>query len=118
MKKLVFRLLYAAGIPKFAAWYHRRRIIFVCYHGVTKRDRRWATDPTGLQVNHRRFAEQLDYLSRRYNIISLQEYLSARADRRRLPNYSMVLTFDDGFRNFRTVALPLLVARRIPVTVF
>jgi peptidoglycan/xylan/chitin deacetylase (PgdA/CDA1 family) len=118
MKKLFFNLLYWAGISSFAAWYNRRRIVFLCYHGVTRRDRRRATDPTGLHVNHRRFAEQLDYLSRRYNIISLRDYLSARADGRPLPNYSLVLTFDDGFRNFRSVALPLLVARGLPATVF
>ena len=118
MKKLFFGLLYWAGITRFAAWYNRRRIVFVCYHGVTKRDRRRATDPTGLHVNHRRFADQLDYLSRRYNIISLRDYLSARAEGRQLPDYSLVLTFDDGFRNFLSVALPLLVARGIPATVF
>lgn len=118
MKKLFFNLLYWAGISSIAAWYNRRRIVFLCYHGVTKRDRRPATDPTGLHVNHRRFADQLDYLSRRYHIISLQDYLSARAEGRELPNYSLVLSFDDGFRNFRSVALPLLVARGIPATVF
>src|SRR5256885_5764620 len=118
MKKLFFNLLYLAGITNFVAWYNRRRTVFLCYHGVTKRGGRPATDPTGLHVNHRRFADQLDYLSRRYNIISLRDYLSARAEGRQLPNYSLVLSFDDGFRNFRSVALPLLVARGIPATVF
>jgi peptidoglycan/xylan/chitin deacetylase (PgdA/CDA1 family) len=35
-----------------------------------------------------------------------------------LREYSVVLTFDDGFRNFLTVAAPLLVERNIPATVF
>jgi peptidoglycan/xylan/chitin deacetylase (PgdA/CDA1 family) len=92
--------------------------MFLCYHGVTKQVTRSPTDPTGLHVNHRRFVAQLDFLVRHYHIISLQEYLTARRHGHRLPNYSLVLTFDDGFRNFFTAAAPLLAARGLPATVF
>ena len=118
MKRVVFTLLYLAGVTRFAAWWNRKRVIFVCYHGVTKSAQRSPTDTTGLHVNHRRFANQLDFLAKRYAFISLGEYLSARQDGRRLPDYSILLTFDDGFRNFLTAAAPLLTARRIPATVF
>ena len=118
MKKLAFALLYLTGLTRLAAWCHRRRVVFLCYHGVTERSRRNPLDPTGLHVNHHRFAAQLDFLARRYHFISLEEYLQARREGRRLPDYSLLLTFDDGFRNFLTVAAPLLSARRIPATVF
>jgi peptidoglycan/xylan/chitin deacetylase (PgdA/CDA1 family) len=118
MKKLAFALLYLLGVTTFAAWWNRRRVVFLCYHGVTERSQRRVTDPTGLHVNHHRFAAQLDFLARRYRFISLEEYLQARREGRSLPDYSLVLTFDDGFRNFLTVAAPLLSARGIPTTVF
>ena len=118
MKKLAFALLYLTGLTRLAAWCHRKRVVFLCYHGVTERSERSPADPTGLHVNHRRFAAQLDFLARRYHFISLEEYLQARRAGRRLPNYSLLLTFDDGFRNFLTVAAPLLSARQIPTTVF
>jgi peptidoglycan/xylan/chitin deacetylase (PgdA/CDA1 family) len=118
MKKALFALLYALGVTRFASWYHRRRVIFLCYHGVTKRATRSLADPKGLHVNHRRFAAHLDFLQRNYTVISLGDYIRARNGHERLPSYSAVLTFDDGFRNFLTVAAPLLVARQIPATAF
>ena len=118
MKKFAFALLYVTGLTRLAAWCNRKRVVFICYHGVTQRPQRSPSDPTGLHVNDRRFAAQLDFLAHRYRFVSLEQYLEARRDGRRLPDYSVVLTFDDGFRNFLTVAAPLLAARRIPATVF
>src|SRR6266404_3062424 len=118
MKKHLFALVHALGVTRFASWYHRKRVVFLCYHGVTKRRTRSSADPRGLHVNYRRFAAHLDFLQRHYKIISLSDYIRAHNDQRRLPPYSAVLTFDDGFRNFLTVAAPLLAARQIPATVF
>jgi peptidoglycan/xylan/chitin deacetylase (PgdA/CDA1 family) len=118
MKKRLFALFYALGFTTFAAWYHRKRTIFLCYHGVTKRPIRSESDPKGLHVNERRFAEHLDFLERHYHVISLPDYINARVGCKRLPQYCVVLTFDDGFRNFLTVAAPALAARHFPATVF
>jgi len=48
----------------------------------------------------------------------LKGFIEAGREGKALPNYSLVLTFDDGFRNFLTVAAPLLAKRNIPATVF
>ena len=99
MKKILFDLLHRLGVAKFAAWWNRRRVAVLCYHGVTARPTRGPDDPKGLHVNRDRFAAHLAFLERHYNLISLSHYLSARESGRQLPNYSAVLTFDDGFRN-------------------
>src|ERR1044072_194820 len=62
------------------------------------------------------FAAHLDYLQRRCRVILLAEYLAARREGRRLPDRSVVLTFDDGTRNFLTVVAPLLVQRGLSAT--
>lgn len=118
MKKFLFALLHTIGVTRFAAWYHRHRVVFLCYHGVTRQPTRHTNDPTGLHVNEKRFAAQLDFLQRHYHVISLSDYINARRDGVRLQPYSAVLTFDDGFRNFLTVAAPLLTTRRMTATVF
>jgi peptidoglycan/xylan/chitin deacetylase (PgdA/CDA1 family) len=118
MKKALFTLLYFAGMTKFAAWCYRKRVVFLCYHGVTKRPTRSPDDRTGLHVNHLRFEQHLKFLRSHYHIVSLGDYIKAHHDGSRLPFYSAVLTFDDGFRNFLTTAAPLLAQYQIPATVF
>ena|ERR1700687_2407249 len=118
MKRLLFALLHIARVTRVAAWWNRKRVVFLCYHGVTERPNRGSPDPKGLHVNHQRFAAHLDYLKRHCQIISLREYLECRSNGRRLPHYCAVLTFDDGFRNFFTTAAPILRARGISATVF
>jgi peptidoglycan/xylan/chitin deacetylase (PgdA/CDA1 family) len=118
MKKILFALLYRLGVTRLAAWWHRRRVTILCYHGVTEQPGGGINDIKGLHVNRLRFASHLDFLQRNYNVISLGEYLLARNDGRSLRNYAVVLTFDDGFRNFLTVAAPMLAERNLPATVF
>jgi peptidoglycan/xylan/chitin deacetylase (PgdA/CDA1 family) len=117
MKKLLFSVLRGAGVTRLAAWLHRDRTLFLCYHSVTKWPRLTPQElklhtPVALFVKH------LDYLQRRYRVIPLDEYLAARASGRSLPNYTAVLTFDDGMRNFLTVVAPLLEERRLAATAF
>lgn len=117
MKKLFFSLLRRAGVARLVAWRHRKRTVILCYHSVT----RW----TGVIPNEHKlhaplpiFASHLDYLQRHYNIVSLEEYLGARREGRALPDYSVILTFDDGMRNFFTVVAPTLAERGLPATAF
>ena len=117
MKKYLFALLYRIGIARLSAWSNRRKVTILCYHGVTERASRDSGDP-GLQVRRERFAEQLDHLARNYHVISLSDYLSARNSNGKLPDYSVVLTFDDGYRNFLTVAAAELSKRKMPAAMF
>ena len=118
MKKALFVVLHITGLTTFARWYYRKQVVFLCYHGVTKRSSRSTEDPKGLHVNHLRFKEHLGFLHSHYHVIPLSDYLAAQRDERSLPDYSVVLTFDDGFRNFLTVAASLLAQYEMPATVF
>ncbi len=118
MKQYLFSFLHLLGAARFASWLNRKRVTVLCYHGVTERKTRSPNDPTGLHVRRQRFNRQLDYLKRHYNVVSLSNYISARKAGRQLPSYSVVLTFDDGYRNFFTVAAAELAQRGLPATVF
>lgn len=118
MKKGFFVLLHFAGITTFARWLYRKRVVFLCYHGVTKHPARSPEDPKGLHVNYQRFRKHLEFLRSSYHVISLSDYIAAQQNGTTLPDYSVVLTFDDGFRNFLTAAAPLLASYEMPATVF
>jgi len=118
IKTVVFTLLYFLGATRLVAWWNRRQVRILCYHGVTRRLDRILHNPHKLHVRYDRFAAHLDHLQRRYRVISLGEYLAARREGRRLPDYSVILTFDDGYRNFLTVIAPCLAARAMPASVF
>lgn len=117
MKRVLFKLLYLTGIVRLVSWMNRRKVTILCYHGVTERSQRAENDP-GLQVQRDRFANQLEHLAQNYNVISLSEYLSARERGENLPAYTVVITFDDGYRNFLTVAAAELDKFRMPATMF
>jgi peptidoglycan/xylan/chitin deacetylase (PgdA/CDA1 family) len=118
MKKTVFTLLHKLQVTRLAAWWNRKRVVILCYHGVTERRTRHPNDLSGLHVRADRFEAQLNYLRRHYQVISLAKFLDARRTNAPLPHNSVVLTFDDGYRNFLTVALTRLVEREMPVSVF
>jgi peptidoglycan/xylan/chitin deacetylase (PgdA/CDA1 family) len=118
MKRFVFTLLNVIGATRFAAWRSRKQVKILCYHGVTRRTQRIFHNPHGLHVQHDRFVAHLNHLQRRYRVISLREYLAAMREGKPLPHYSVILTFDDGYRNFLTVIAPHLAERAMPASVF
>jgi peptidoglycan/xylan/chitin deacetylase (PgdA/CDA1 family) len=116
--KYFFAFLHYSGLTSLAAWLNRKKVMILCYHGVTPRPDLILSDPWKIFLAADMFAGQLDFLQKNYNIISLQEYLTARRCNRSLPPSSVVLTFDDGKRNFLTVIAPHLASRDLPATTF
>lgn len=89
------------------------------YHRVIDTDTPPAAPPPSLHlaVTKRRFEEQLLFLTKNFNPISLRvacERLAAG----KLEQDSVILTFDDGYRDNLTVALPLLEKYSVPATIF
>jgi peptidoglycan/xylan/chitin deacetylase (PgdA/CDA1 family) len=93
---------------------YRERLLIVCYHGVVddaSTVRHW------LLLRRSAFARQLDFLQRCFEVRALDEAIAElRAGALERP--TAAITFDDGYRNNLTVALPELRARRLPATVF
>jgi peptidoglycan/xylan/chitin deacetylase (PgdA/CDA1 family) len=117
-KKFLFALLYTTGLLRIVAWLNRKQVTVLCYHSITKRQDSRSNDPHRLHLAHEYFRDHLDYLQAHYNLISLDEWTRARSNNQTLPANSAILTFDDGTRNFFTVAAPMLKERRIPATAF
>lgn len=63
-----------------------------------------------IDISRERFEQQLRWLSRWRRVVSLEETLAKRR--------GVAITFDDGFRDNLTVALPLLEKYNLPMTLF
>ncbi len=87
-------------------------MLVLTYHSISD-------GPAPLCVSSERFADQLDFLvGIGLEAISLGE-LRARMQREgRPPGNCFAITFDDGYRDFRENALPVLEARKLPATLF
>jgi peptidoglycan/xylan/chitin deacetylase (PgdA/CDA1 family) len=85
------------------------------YHGVAER----VFDPVvqHLHMPLEDFARQIEYLTKTYTVLSMEEFADLLR-KRRLKSSHLVLTFDDGYRNNATVAAPLLKSLGLPFTVF
>lgn len=71
-----------------------------------------------LKISPELFAEQMAWLKSNARILSLGEVVTCLLERRALPERTVVLTFDDGFRNFRDCAVPVLRRFDFPATIF
>lgn len=117
-KRFLFALLLSTGVTRLFAFLNRRGVTILCYHSVTANEPPILNDPDKLHIPRALFRLHLDYLKRRYHVVSLDEFLTAVRERRELPANAVVLTFEDGVRNFLTVAAPLLKERGFPATNF
>ena len=69
--------------------------------------------PSEMDISPARFEQQLRWLTRWREVVPLVETLSAEQGHRQV-----AITFDDGFRDNLTVALPLLEKFSVPMTLF
>lgn len=63
------------------------------------------------------FERQMRFLSRHYRVLSLTALLAA-AKRNEIPRRAVAVTFDDGYEDVYTFALPVLQRCRIPAMVY
>lgn len=72
----------------------------------------------GLAVSVKNFAGQLEYLSRRFDIVPLDRAVAMLRGGAPIPDNTIALTFDDGFRDNYEAAFPLLKRYGAPAAMF
>jgi peptidoglycan/xylan/chitin deacetylase (PgdA/CDA1 family) len=87
----------------------------IAYHGVTAQK---LTVPNECQTAADDFARQMDHLVQHFRVLHLAEVIDRLRRGLALPERTVCVTFDDGFRNVATTAYPVLRKRQIPATVF
>jgi len=76
------------------------------YHYV--REIKYSRFPELKGLDIKLFVEQLNYLKKYYTIISMEEAIDAIENGTKIPNNSMLLTFDDGYTDHYKYVFPIL----------
>jgi len=117
MKRIIIRIVAFISdilfINRIYSYINRKKLLIIGYHRVLEEQ-----DGCFPAVNNDTFRREMQYLKNRYNIISLKEAAEALKSHRKLPDYTAVITFDDGYRDIYVHAFPVLKDLKIPATVF
>jgi peptidoglycan/xylan/chitin deacetylase (PgdA/CDA1 family) len=104
-----------------AAAYVRGKAIsgatILLYHSVPNASLAGWIDPANAMPPEH-FEAQMRFLSRRRRVISMSELVDSIAAGRRLEPGTVVITFDDGYRDNFEVAAPILERYRLPATLY
>lgn len=105
----------AVSLVRESSW-RRNRLAILCYHSFSSSDEHeWDGSlfmtPSALEQRFRFLRDN------RYQVLSLTEGLT-RLQAGTLPERSVVLTFDDGTRDFANIVVPLLEKYGFPGTVY
>jgi len=107
------RLIYFSGIWALFRIFNRRKIRIVMYHGVCEQDELIWT-----QVPLEKFREQISYFARSHRVIEMEEAVARLKNGSSCPDSPLVITFDDGFKNNKTLAYYQLKAHGLPAAIF
>jgi len=91
LRKLVFKTLRNSGVPNlFRNLFQKNKVTILVFHNLT---------PEVAEIT-------INYLSQKYNIISLKSYLDActKKSLAQIPERALVITFDDGYKeNYKLI---------------
>jgi len=116
LRSTYYAALHGVGLPAFARRLRDAGVI-LCYHNVSPaRDGPPSGDP-GVHLALEKFATQMAWLARHYDVVPLRELLDRLAANRPLHGLAAI-TFDDGYMGVFEHAWPLLLELGLPATVF
>ncbi len=89
-----------------------REVAVLCYHSLSDNEHETAVAPT-------EFTKHLDTLvARGFMFVSLSDIVAWAKGERALPRKAVAVTFDDGYADFESVAVPLLKKYKAPGAIF
>jgi peptidoglycan/xylan/chitin deacetylase (PgdA/CDA1 family) len=95
------------------------RLRTLVYHRIESASvRRSDLAPDLVSATPELFVRHLRHIARSYTPVGADELMAALDGKHRLPPGAVLMTFDDGYRDFEDIAWPLLKQFRIPCVLF
>jgi len=83
--------------------------IILIYHRVADLE----DDSQQLAVKPRNFSKQIHYLKNNFNLLTVEEFAGIIINQKKLPQRSILLTFDDGYADNYLNAVPILESNKV-----
>lgn len=114
-RKIVFPTMLKFHIDQLIQYFAGNAILNIMYHGVVVDD---STYFSPRHITTDQFEKQLIYYKKNFDIISVTEAFNRVQNNIPSKKKTLTISFDDGFKNNLTTALPLLEKHNIPTTFF
>jgi peptidoglycan/xylan/chitin deacetylase (PgdA/CDA1 family) len=114
LKRCIFGTAEVGQLNALSRKLYGQSLAVLCYHGVVEADRSSDRVLYRNTVSLREFESQLEYLAKRFTPISAADLITALTQGKPVQTNSVVVTFDDGYRNNFTHAAPILYRKGIP----
>ena len=88
------------------------------YHRVTEFDNSFDLDPHQISATPEIFKKQMDFLSKNYSVVAIEDVMKAIDYDINLPRKAVLITFDDAYSDIKDTAWPILRHFGFPVTIF
>ncbi len=116
IKRQIASLLF--NMTKWHAWLPTKECRILMYHRITNPEEEPIPQLPGMYVRPKTFRSHLEYLSKHFKIIPLEEIIKMYSNKLTTKEKYIALTFDDAWIDFKTNALPILQEFNAPATVF
>lgn len=115
IRRALKRFTHRTGINQVVAGGRSGAAVVLYFHKVQRR-------PTGLwgesALSVEAFEAQVRFIAENYRPMALSELVARLREGRPIPDRTVVLTFDDGYRNNLVLAAPVLRRWGVPATLF
>lgn len=120
LKLTVAHALYGLGVLQL--WQRivlRKKAVVLMYHRVLTKEQRAKTGShPGIIVDAEVFASQMAFLKNRFNVLTIEEFVNRMERKVPFDSATCLITFDDGWRDNYSHALPILRQYGIPAVIF
>jgi peptidoglycan/xylan/chitin deacetylase (PgdA/CDA1 family) len=108
IKRLGLFALSTSGANRLTRYALRQNLLALTYHRVVPRDCCVGAERPPDSIFADEFEKQIAFVARHFNVIGGNQLRAIVEGTAAIPRYSVVITFDDGYENNSSVALPIL----------
>jgi peptidoglycan/xylan/chitin deacetylase (PgdA/CDA1 family) len=93
-------------------------LVILVYHGVTDKVNSGIENFSSKHLHFQDFEDQMKLLKNKYLVLSMDDVYKIYNENLIIPENSVAITFDDGFKNNISIAAPILDKLQLPATFY